>query len=70
MRVFAVEDKPGGQRTAQLAQAGERLLASRVAAYVEGTLASDPDLDIVAFLQLKRFDDRDGQTNREAVSPF
>src|SRR5712671_6111724 len=70
MRFFAVEDKPSRQGTAQLPQAGERLLAGRVTAYAEGALVSDPNLYIVALFQFKRLDHCGWQANGQTVSPF
>src|SRR5258708_25838844 len=69
IRFFAVEDKPSRQGTAQLPQTGERLLAGRVTAYVEGTLASDPNLYIVALFQFKRLDDSGGQAKSPGLFP-
>jgi hypothetical protein len=54
IRFFAVEDESGGQWAAQLAQAGERLLAGRITAYFEGALVSDSNLDPVPFFQFER----------------
>jgi hypothetical protein len=60
MCFFAVEDKPGRQRTAQFAQAGERFLPGRITAYLESSRTGDSNLNAVSFLQLQRLDDCGG----------
>jgi hypothetical protein len=63
MCFFAVENESGREGTPELAQSLQSAPATLIAAYFEGFLASDPNLDIVAFFQLKRLDDCRRQTN-------
>jgi hypothetical protein len=69
MRFLAIKDEARREGTPDLAQVLHGSLPALIAADIEGSFARDPNLYVVAFLQLKRFDDRGGQTNRQAVSP-
>ncbi|MGA7400901.1 MAG: hypothetical protein WCC99_08225 [Candidatus Sulfotelmatobacter sp.] len=57
MKLFAVENESGWQRTAQLPQAFERLLAAPIAADLELAAASDLNLDVITFFEFKCFYD-------------
>src|SRR5882762_9432700 len=57
MRRFAVEREPGWQRTSQLPQPLERPVAGAIATHLELARPGDPDLDLIALLQVERFDD-------------
>lgn len=65
-----VELESGGQGTTQPADALDGPLTALVAADLERALADDADLDLIAFLELERFDHGRGQTYRQTVTPL
>jgi hypothetical protein len=70
MCFFAVEDESGREGTPELAQSLQSSLTALIAPDLEGTAADDSNLDIVALLELQRFDDSGWQADRQAVSPL
>jgi hypothetical protein len=60
VRFFTIEDETGGQGTPQFAQALQCFLPQLVAAHFEDAVAGESNLDVVAFLEFKGFDDSGG----------
>jgi hypothetical protein len=58
MRFLAVKNEARRKGTPELAQVLHGALPTLIAAHVEGSLASDLNLDIVAFLQFECLDYR------------
>lgn len=69
-RLVPVKTKIGGEPASEGAQAFEQGLPIGCARDYEGTRASGVDLDVVAFLQLERLNDRSGQTHSQTIAPF
>src|SRR5215471_11425128 len=70
IRLVPIELEIGGKAPAEGAQALQQLLATRLARDREVARIDDMDLDIVAFLQLERFDHRRRKADGEAVAPL
>jgi hypothetical protein len=68
--LVSVKDESGGQRTAEFAQASERVTFALIAAHFEYPLTGDPNLDLVAFLEIESVNHGRGQPHRKAVPPF
>src|SRR5580704_2484690 len=66
----AVEDESRREGTPELAQVLHSAPAAFVAPHFERAPAGDPNLDVVAFLQLKRLDHSGRQANCQTVSPL
>jgi hypothetical protein len=58
MDLFSIEREPRRQRPPQLPQAFKRLLPAAVAAHLELAIGGDPNLDLIALLELQRVDNR------------
>ncbi len=65
-----VELERGGKAATELAQPREELPGTGRPGHLEGLSARDLDFDLVAFFQVKGFDDGGGKANREAIAPF
>jgi hypothetical protein len=65
-----IEPETSGERTPEFAQPLDRFFAASIAAYLELTIADDPDFDLVAFLQLQGFDHSRGQPHSETIPPL
>src|SRR4029077_13876245 len=51
-------------------QTSEGLGFALIAAHFEDSFTSDANLDLVAFLEVERVDDRRRQPHRQAIAPF
>src|SRR5438552_7747349 len=65
-----IELEVDGKAPAEGAQAPKQLLATGLACYREVARIDDMDLNVVAFLQLERFDNGRGKADGEAIAPF
>jgi hypothetical protein len=65
-----VEGEAGRQSPTQPLQARDGFLPTSVAANLELPCSGDPDLDLIALLEIQRFDNDSGQTYRKTVSPL
>jgi hypothetical protein len=66
----AIEGEASGQWAAKAPQTLQGLFPALVAADFKLAGAGDAYLNLIAVLQIQGFDNRGGQTNRKAVSPF
>jgi hypothetical protein len=69
IRLFPVELEVGGKAPAKSSQALQQLLTPWLTRHAELTLVGNMDLDLVAFFQFERVDDRGGKANRQTVVP-
>jgi hypothetical protein len=68
--VSPVERETSGERTPEFAQPLDGFFAASIAAYLELTVAGNPDFDLVAFLQRQGLDYGRGQSHSETISPL
>jgi hypothetical protein len=70
IRFVSVESEPRWKRTTKLAQPFKSALTGPVPTHLKFPLAGYADLDLIAFLQTKRFDNCGWKPNGKAISPF
>jgi len=70
MGIVAVKDETRGKRPPKRSQLVERGLPSPVSPDLERPRIGNPNLDLVAFLQLERLDDSGWKANSQAVAPL